>query len=158
MIPSGPRANRFLTSFHFYASDSIHFFHYSNKPIGGERASIVAIFLFCISQILEFVSKGCPLLEFIDFGLEGTVAEAENAHSPLHVGELAALASLRRLRSAFIHIFIRHDSRRIMPTDKEDLRVSLDALVGQGRLEVSISYRVGVFAREELFLENIICF
>ena len=83
------------------------------------------------------MAKGCPLLEHIDFGVEGTAAAAAENGPPLHVDELAALASLHRLRSAFIHInIVRFNPRTIMPADTEELRAALDAIVDQGLLEV----------------------
>ena len=83
-----------------------------------------------ISQILDSVSKGCPLLEYIDLTVE--VVEY-----PL-LAELIALANLRGLRSVFIHMdFCRH-RLQVRPADREDLRVSLYAIVEQGLLEVSV--------------------
>ena len=88
---------------------------------------------FYISKILGSLSKGCTLIEYIELN----VIAIEN---PLF-SELSALSSLRRLRSVFINMQIDHDSPSISSEDSEHFRVSLDAIVEQGLLEVSIFQR-----------------
>ena len=60
------------------------------------------------------MAKGCPLLEHIDLHVEA-----------IHVDELIALSSLRRLRSVFIHMHVNDNDnvRIIMPKDREDFCV-----------------------------------
>ena len=86
---------------------------------------------FYISKILGSIAKGCPLLEYIDLH----VICRENL---LHIDVLIALASLRRLRSVFIHMFVGSKSESISPAERKGFRVSLDAIVEQGFLEVRI--------------------
>ena len=83
-----------------------------------------------IPQIVGSVAKGCPLLEYFDFDF------AAYLEYSLHAAELIALSKLPRLRSVFINMYIY--SGVMTPTEKESLRVSLDAIAEQGLLEVSI--------------------
>ena len=86
---------------------------------------------FYISKILESVSKGCPQLEFIDCGVDGSQNQLP--------AKLIALSTLRCLRSVFISIdlaLFTLNSHRITPEDREDIRLSLDAIAEQGLLEV----------------------
>ena len=93
-----------------------------------ELNSIHFPLIFYISQILGSVSKGCPLLEYIDVAVD-------DWEGPLHDDVLSALSSLRSLRSVFIDL---HVWRKMTPKDGEDFRVSFDAIVDQGLLEVWI--------------------
>ena len=91
-------------------------------------ASILMPYTFFDLKILCSVAKGCPRLEHIYLSL---------ATSDDHLfAELIALSSLRCLRSIFIRMDVFDE---IMPTSEEgeDFRVSLDAIVGQGLLEVN---------------------
>ena len=97
------------------------------------NSTILHLLIFYISQILGSVSKGCPLLEYIDVAVE-TSEHPQPA-------ELIALSRLRRLRSVFIDL---HVWRKMTPKDGEDFRVSFDAIVEQGLLEV----RMGLDDRE----------
>ena len=105
------------------------------------------ILFFYISQIVDSVAKGCPLLEYIDLFVD--VREED----PLYP-ELTPLSSLRHLRSAFIHVNFKWYG---MPSaNREDFRLSLDAIVEQGLLEVSMttisySYIKKVFLRKLVF-------
>ena len=89
------------------------------------------VYFLYIPQITDSVSKGCPLLEHIDLVVGGR-------ENPPYAG-LIALASLPRLRSLFITMYVYKCPRAITPEEKEDFRVSFDAIIGQGLLEVSIS-------------------
>ena len=92
--------------------------------------SISTAYFLYFTQILGSVAKGCPLLEYIDL----QVVWIENS---LHIDVLTALASLRHLRSVFIEMYDSVESRTMMtPQEKEGLRVSLEAIVDQGLLEV----------------------
>ena len=84
---------------------------------------------FYISKILGSVTKGCPLLEYIDLH---AVSRGED---PLYA-ELISLSCLRCLRSVFIHMRVDRQGQGMTPEESEDLRVSLDAIVDQGLLEV----------------------
>ena len=92
--------------------------------------SIFVLLIFYFSKILGSVSKGCPLLEYIDMGL---VVDMED----LLPANLIALASLR-LCSVFISVYF-SPLREITPEEIEDFRVSIDAIVEQELLEVRIT-------------------
>ena len=84
---------------------------------------------FFLFQILGFVAKGCPLLELVYLN----VCWRED---PVLAG-LIALSTLGRLSSLFIYVhFSDRNSPAITPADSEAIRVSLDAIVERGLLEV----------------------
>ena len=72
--------------------------------------------------------KGCPLLEYIDLHVN---ASENHFHT-----ELITLASLQRLRSVFIYLYVGINRREMTLREIVDLRVSLIAIVEQGLLEV----------------------
>ena len=92
--------------------------------------------IFYISKILDSLSKGCSLLEYIDLAVD-------RMKNPPYA-ELIALSSLRSLRSVFIDMY-NHSSRKMTPKEREDFRDSLDAIVGQGLLEVRIKMITGSY-------------
>ena len=100
-------------------------------------ASIYSFFhllIFYVSKIVDSLSKGCSLLEYIDLAVERMYRQ-----NPQYA-ELIALASLRSLRSVFIDMHNRN-SRIMTPKEREDFRDSLDAIVEQGLLEVRMTTR-----------------